>query len=161
MARLKKASGNTMSLEHVRKAIAREFLVSGGLLSSASALFTAAESEVSEPERIGGRDVVRIGDDGEGDGRYFVDCATGAVLYVEAYASTEFHVSDSPQSFVRCLEEFERATSGASGDADPDEWTEIAESLERAIMAIDPSALREDPGFWHSLLFDVANGDYA
>ncbi|MGW2890219.1 SUKH-4 family immunity protein [Streptomyces griseoruber] len=63
-------------------------------------------------------------------------------------------MSDSPQSFVRCLKEFERAASGASGDAEPDEWTEIAESLKLAIMAIDPSALHEDPGFWHSLLFD-------
>ncbi|WP_330348708.1 SUKH-4 family immunity protein [Streptomyces sp. NBC_00582] len=150
-----------MSFERVRQAAAREFLVTGGLPSSASGLFTAAESEGSEPERIGGRDVVRIGNDGEGDGGYFVDCATGAVLYVAAYAFTEFHVSESPQSFVRCLEEFERATSGAPRDADPDEWTRIAESLERTIAATDPSALREDPGFWHSLLFDVASGDYA
>ncbi|WP_405537717.1 hypothetical protein OG787_33580 [Streptomyces sp. NBC_00075] len=47
-----------------------------------------------------------------------------------------------------------------SFDADPDGMEKIAESLRRALAEIDPSTLREDPGFWHSLLFDVAIGDY-
>jgi hypothetical protein len=89
-----------LSAEYVRNPAVREFLVLDGL-PSASGLFTAAEFKASEPERIGGRDVVRIGHDGAGEGSYYVVCATGAVLYVEEYTYTEFHVSDSPQGFVR------------------------------------------------------------
>jgi hypothetical protein len=148
-------------VERVEDRAAREFLTTVGLPASVI-LFTADETEAGGPEGGGAadREAIRIGYGVEGEGSYYVDCATGAVLYIEEHAYSEFHVSDSPQSFARCLEAFERATSGTTIDTAPEEWTEIAESLERTIAEIDPSALREDPGFWHSLLFDVSSGDY-
>ncbi|MFI1357467.1 SUKH-4 family immunity protein [Streptomyces sp. NPDC020898] len=143
----------------VQDRAAREFLTATGL-PVASVLFTADEADGPDLGGAVDREVVRIGYDVEGEGSYYVDAETGAVLYVEAYASTEFHVSASPQGFAECLEVFERKTSETAADADPDELEEITNSLRSAIEEIDPSTLREDPGFWHSLLFDVANGDY-
>lgn len=37
---------------------------------------------------------------------------------------------------------------------------ELADLLGRSLGEIDPSALDDDPGFWRSILFDVAIGDY-
>ncbi|MFJ8113152.1 SUKH-4 family immunity protein [Streptomyces sp. NPDC096132] len=125
-------------------------------------LFTADETETGGPEGGGApvREAVRIGYGTEGEGAYYVDCATGTIDYIEEHTFSVLHVSDSPRSFARCLAAFEGATSGTTLDTSPEEWTDIAESLERTIAEIDPSALREDPGFWHSLLFDVSSGDY-
>lgn len=149
-------------VERVRDRAAREFLTTVGL-PSASLLFTADEAAARGREQghPADREVVRLGYDMEGEGAYFVECATGAVLYVEAYAFTAFHVSNSPRTFAECLEEVERKTSEAPFDAEPEDWEDIAESLRRSLAEIDPSTLRDDPGFWHSLLFDVAIGDYS
>lgn len=143
----------------VQDRAAREFLTTVGL-PVASVLFTADEASGPDLDGAMDREAVRIGYDVEGEGSYYVECGTGAVLHVEEYTFTEFHVSASVQSFAECLEVFERRTSETAADADSDELEKIAESLRRALAEIDPSTLREDPGFWHSLLFDVAIGDY-
>ncbi|GAA4588258.1 hypothetical protein GCM10023194_39430 [Planotetraspora phitsanulokensis] len=55
---------------------------------------------------------------------------------------------------------FQTEISGIAAGADPDAFEELADSLSMAIERIDPSALLDDSGFWRSLLFDVAIGDY-
>ena len=148
-------------VERVRDRAAREFLTTVGL-PSASLLFTADEAAARGREQghPADREVVRLGYDVEGEGSYYVDCATSAVLYVEAHAFTAFHVSGSPRTFAECLAVFERKTSQAPVDAEREGWEDIAGSLRQSLAEIDPSTLRDDPGFWHSLLFDVAIGDY-
>lgn len=149
-------------VERVRDRAAVEFLTTVGLPTVAP-LFTPDEAAACDQEkgRPTDREVVRLGHAPEAEGYYCMDCATGAVLYIEAYAYATFHVSGSPQAFAKCLEVFERTTSEAPADAEPEAWEDIAESLRRSLEEIDPSTLCDDPGFWHSLLFDVSIGDYS
>ncbi|GAA3807083.1 SUKH-4 family immunity protein [Streptomyces phyllanthi] len=72
-------------------------------------------------------------------------------------------MSNSPRDFAACLDVLDRGISEAPKEPnpEPEDWEEVAASLQQAIEAIDPSALHDDPGFWYSLLFDVANGDYS
>jgi SUKH-4 immunity protein len=138
----------------------REFLVGVGM-PLVPGIFTAMESE-SDPTFGGEADGVLlwIGYDTEGEGFYGVDCRSGEVFNVAEYNFKRFYVNSSPQRFAQCLTAFREWTSRVPCDADPVEFEEISKSLGGAIAQIDPTALCEDPGFWGSLLFDVANGDY-
>lgn len=151
----------------VRDRAASEFLSTVGLPAE-SRLFTAEEASASQDhDRIVTRRAVFVGfeagDAAVGPASYYVDCETGSVSYVTADGLASFHVSDSPRAFAACLEVFDKGISEALAEvkSEPEDWEEVAESLQKAIEVVDPSALREDPGFWHSLLFDVANGDYS
>lgn len=125
-------------------------------------VFTASESTPQETpqELVAGRGTLKIGYGEEGEGFYCVDRESGAVLYVESYERSGFFVNSSPQTFAKCLELFQEETSRLTVELDPSEFEEAAASLGRGIEEIDSPAMSEDPGFWRSLLFDVAIGDY-
>lgn len=154
---------------HVREKAAREFLCTIGLPVE-SRLFTAEEALAGQDhDHLVTQGAVlvglEVGDAAVGPASYYVDCETGSVSYVTADGLASFHVSDSPRAFAACLEVFDRGISAAlretKSEPETEDWEEVAESLQQAIEAVDPAALRDDPGFWRSLLFDVANGDYS
>ncbi|SEE21352.1 SUKH-4 immunity protein [Streptomyces sp. 3213] len=152
---------------HVREKAAREFLSTIGLPAE-SRLFTAEEALAGQDhDHLVTQEAVlvglEVGDAAVGPASYYVDCETGSVSYDTADGLASFHVSNSPRAFAACLEVFERGITEALTEtkSEPEDWEEVAETLQQAIGAVDPSTLRDDPGFWHSLLFDVANGDYA
>ncbi|RBQ20031.1 hypothetical protein DP939_09370 [Spongiactinospora rosea] len=144
-------------VEPVQDDVARAFLVKVGL-PARSGIFAATEAERGDV--VGGRNVLRLGYGTEGEGFYYVDCHDGAVLYVEEYESTEYHVNASPRHFSECLTVYAARTSDATPETGPEELEVLAAALRTEIERIDASSLADDPGFWRSLLFDVANGDY-
>ncbi|WP_143194446.1 SUKH-4 family immunity protein [Micromonospora sp. CB01531] len=149
-------------VERVRELATREFLVEVGL-PVMHVLFMAREtSGRSAVLRLANRELLRIGEASDSDdvGAYYVDCATGAVKFVVANESTELHVNDSPELLADYLAVFDLKNEvGAQGPGQPDP-EEIAQALEDEIPRIDPSALADEPGFWRSLIDDVAIGDY-
>ncbi|MFJ8604003.1 SUKH-4 family immunity protein [Streptomyces shenzhenensis] len=97
---------------------------------------------------------------GDGDDAYCVDCKNGEVLYRDSGDPSLFFVNSSPQKFAEYLSVFELETARSASGGDPEMLEELSDLLARSFEAIDSSALRDDPGFWRSILFDVAIGDY-
>lgn len=143
----------------VRDLAAREYLSSIGLPVD-HILFSASESAGGGVEEVEGREFLKLGSGGDGDDAYCVDCETGEVFYVVYGDPALFFVSSSPQKLSQCLNVFELEIGRAAGKADPATLEELADLLARTLGEIDPSALEDDPGFWRSILFDVAIGDY-
>jgi hypothetical protein len=139
---------------------ARDFLTVVGL-PAVPGVFTPAQSpsdRVFADEAAGA--LLRVSDGIEGGGFFGVSCLHGEVIYVAEFNSRRFYVNSSPELFARCLEAFQQYTMRCTDAGDHAGFEEISNSLGGVIDGIDPSARRDDPGFWHSLLFDVANGDY-
>jgi SUKH-4 immunity protein len=143
---------------------AREFLVKVGL-PTVPGVFTASElrSGHGSEAPIPAAGMLRIGYGVEGEGYYYVNCSSAAITYTESYEGSTYLVNSSPQSFADCLDIFQVETSRTMGTmgTNPARLEEAANSIGAAIEAIDSAAMRDDPGFWRSLLFDVANGDYS
>ncbi|WP_405688314.1 SUKH-4 family immunity protein [Streptomyces sp. NBC_00057] len=143
----------------VRNAAARGYLSSIGLPAE-HVLFSASEAADGGVESAEGRDLLKLGSGGDGDDAYCVDCKSGEVLYRGSGDSSLFFVNSSPQKFSEYLSAFERETTRSTGEDNPEMLEELADLLARSFQEIDASALRDDPGFWRSILFDVAIGDY-
>lgn len=145
----------------VQDLAARDFLVNVGLPID-HVLFSALEAPLEERvEEVGGRRLLRVGSGSQDDeDTYCVDCANGEVVYLSRFDMSDSHVSASPRQFAECLLAFESEISSAASESDPELLEALSERVARRISDIDPSSLREDPGFWGSILFDVANGDY-
>lgn len=146
------------SVAPVRHAAAREHLSAVGLPEE-HVLFAAVEDDAPVVERLGGRDLLRVGSGGDGDDLYGVDCRTGEVLHVGDGDAAGALVGSSPAQLRACLRLFEDATAGCVDD-DPEALEALAASLRSALAAVDPVALAPEQGFWGCLLFDVALGDY-
>ncbi|MFJ3900498.1 SUKH-4 family immunity protein [Streptomyces sp. NPDC090025] len=145
----------------VRNSAAREYLSSVGLPVE-HVLFSASEAAGGGgTENTEGRDLLKLGSGGDGDDAYCVDCETGEVLYRGSGDPSLFSVSSSPQKLSECLNVFEVETARSAGEDDPEILEELADLLGRSLGEIDPLTLQDDPGFWRSILFDVAIGDYA
>ncbi|MFI7368428.1 SUKH-4 family immunity protein [Streptomyces sp. NPDC050149] len=144
----------------VRNSAARDYLSSVGLPVE-HVLFSASEAAGGGgAEQVGGRDLLKLGSGGDGDDAYCVDCETGEVLYRGSGDPSLFSVNSSPQRLSECLSVFEIETARSADEDDPEILEELADLLGRSLGEIDPSALQDDPGFWRSILFDVAIGDY-
>jgi hypothetical protein len=136
----------------------RQFLAVEGL-PDVPGVFTPREFDATGESGVG-TDALKIGYGEEGEGFYCVDRESGAVLYVESYEGTEYFVNSSLQAFAKCLERFHRETSALATGSESFQCEELAVVLRRGIEDLDPRAVSEDSGFWASLLFDVAIGDY-
>ncbi|MFJ5838092.1 SUKH-4 family immunity protein [Streptomyces shenzhenensis] len=143
----------------MRNSAAREYLSSVGLPAE-HVLFSASEAAGGGVENIDGRDLLRLGSGGDGDDAYCVDCKSGEVLHRDSGDPSLFFVNSSPQKFAEYLSVFELETARSASEDDPEMLEELSDLLARSFEAIDSSALRDDPGFWRSILFDVAIGDY-
>ncbi|WP_246340100.1 SUKH-4 family immunity protein [Streptomyces lunaelactis] len=143
----------------VRNLAVREYLSSVGLPVE-HVLFSASEAAGGGVSKVEGRDLLKLGSGGDGDDAYCVDCGTGEVLYVGDGGPPLFLVNSSPRNLSECLNVFELEIARSAGEADPAMLEELADLLGRSLGEIDPSALDDDPGFWRSILFDVAIGDY-
>jgi hypothetical protein len=142
----------------IRDTDARDYLSRRGL-PAGNPLFFPVPAYAHADE---GREFVVIGNDGtEEVGLYCVDVDTGEVaitsLEVEAGIG---HVNVSPQAFDRCITEFVRGLPYGSKDSEREELESISENVGRVLSGIDGSIFDDDPGFWHTLLNDVAIGDY-
>ncbi|NUL05966.1 SUKH-4 family immunity protein [Streptomyces lunaelactis] len=143
----------------MRNLAVREYLSSVGLPVE-HVLFSASEAAGGGVSKVEGRDLLKLGSGGDGDDAYCVDCGTGEVLYVGDGGPPLFLVNSSPRNLSECLNVFELEITRSAGEADPAMLEELADLLGRSLGEIDPSALDDDPGFWRSILFDVAIGDY-
>jgi hypothetical protein len=148
-------------VEIVADTAARDFLVSVGL-PAVPGVFAPAEPASDravgdEPTGV----LLRIDDGTEGGGFFGVGRLRGEIIYVAEFNSERFYVNSSPELFARCLDAFQDHILRCADAGDRTELEAISDSLGKVIQGIDPSAMRDDPGFWRSLLFDVANGDYS
>lgn len=141
---------------------AREFLASTGL-PDVEGDFTPAES-TADPvfTTDSSRSLLRIGYSSEGEGFFGVDCGNGEIFYVTLCNHEKFFVNSSPVLFSKSLIEFQKTLDAlpSSGEYDDVEVRSASESLGSAIDRIDPPALLGEPGFWRSILDDIAIGTY-
>jgi hypothetical protein len=143
----------------VRNSAARGYLSSVGLPAE-HVLFSASEADSGTVENAERRDLLELGSGGDGADAYCVDCESGEVLYRSSDDSSLFFVNSSPQKFSEFLSAFERETARSAGEDNPEMLEGLADLLARSFHEIDASALLDDPGFWRSIIFDVATGDY-
>jgi hypothetical protein len=143
----------------VKNSTARECLSSVGLPVE-HVLFSASEAAGGGVEKNEGRNLLKLGSGGDGDDAYCLDCENGEVLYRGSGDPSLFFVNSSPQKLSECLNVFELETARSAGEDDPATLEELADLLGRLLGEIDSPALQGDPGFWRSILFDVAIGDY-
>lgn len=139
----------------------RNFLVDVGLTDT-HLLFTAAQPGAMTVSDEAGklRKFLKIGSsDPLAD--FGIDIDTEAVVLVNDQDLSIWHVNSSIQSFAKCLERFTDDCPFGGADVEPEELESLAAAFGRELTAIDPSSLEEDPGFWHDILFDIANGDYS
>lgn len=150
------------SLSSVRHAEARGFLTDVGLPRD-HLLFSALPTPVPRTG-VGAdgsaRSLLAVGR-GADDDTFCVDPHSGAFVYLSGHDGSVWHVNASPSAFLECLREFDAGFPYGDADSEGDEHEESAARLTEALGAVDPSAFREDPGFWYSLMHDVAIGDYA
>ncbi|MGW2627695.1 SUKH-4 family immunity protein [Micromonospora taraxaci] len=143
----------------IRKSDARGYLAQRGLPVD-NPLFSPVPAYSHTEE---GREFIVIGNDGTDDvGLYCVDVDTGevAIMSLDLEAGIG-HVNASPYAFDRCISEFIRGCPYGSRDSEREELELISRDLGRVLSGIDDSIFDEDPGFWYTLLNDVAIGDYA
>jgi hypothetical protein len=105
------------------------------------------------------RSLLKVGQGGDYE-EFCVDNDSGEIVSLSTSDSTIWHVNNSPVMFKWCLEEFAARFPYGNGDLDLPEREALAADLAGALLGIDATVLDEDPGFWHSLLGDVAIGDY-
>jgi hypothetical protein len=138
---------------------ARSFLVEQGVPTD-HLLFRANDpSEVFRIESNDGRIWVCIGSVGESE-HLCVDARTGSVAGINPDTGDVWHVNSSVRAFAQSLAVFADGYPFYPPDNDAEQQEQAAERLRRTLLNIDATALREDPGFWNTILFDVANGDY-
>lgn len=143
----------------VRNSTVSEYLSSVGLPVE-HVLFSASEAADGGVEKTEGRNLLKLGSGGDGDDLYCVDCENGEVLYRGSGDPSLFLVNSSPQKLSECLRAFELETARSAGEGDPAALEELADLLGRSLGEIDSSAMPDDSGFWRSIIFDVAIGDY-
>ncbi|MBZ3902852.1 MULTISPECIES: SUKH-4 family immunity protein [Streptomyces] len=144
----------------VRDATARRFLTEVGLPEE-HLLFAATDPAVrSVPAGGSERKLLKIGQGGDHD-EFCIDIESGEIVSLSTEDASIWHVNESVTAFHECLEEFSSRFPAGDEDTEPEEWEELSSRFEQALLHIDGTALREDPGFWYSLLHDVAIGDYA
>ena len=79
----------------------------------------------------------------------------------EEYRNRAWHVNADVEKFVASAEEFDARVPFYTGEFTNEKVEESAAALTSRLTEIDPTAFREDPGFWQGLTFDVALGDYS
>jgi hypothetical protein len=107
-----------------------------------------------------GRTLVRLGEVNPHRQALCVDADTGEVVSVTR-SGTLWHLNGSVAQFARSLAAFAERYPFYAENAELEEREAAADALRAALLEIDRSALREDPGYWHIILHDVAMGDYS
>jgi hypothetical protein len=90
-----------------------------------------------------------------------IDGRSGAVIEVNRIDESVWHVNGSVRQFVECLEEFNRRYPFGESSNDLDAAEMAADEFASAVREIDDAALDTEQGYWDSVIFDIANGDYA
>lgn len=147
------------SLSSLHDVAARRFLTEVGLPDDH--LLFAATEPVVRTVRVDDseRHLLKLGQGGDYD-EYCVDLQSGEIVSLNTEDSTVWHVNTSPSAFLSCLEEFAARFPYGDEETELEEREEMASRLAEALTEIDGTALREDLGFWHTVLGDVAIGDY-
>ena len=142
----------------IRRPDARNYLVHCGLPAD-NPLFLPVSAY---PLAAEGREFIVVGGDGASDaGLYCVDIDTGEVAITSPGLDAGIgYVNASPYVFDRCISEFTRGCPYGSRTSEREDLELISEDLGRVLLGIDDTIFEEDPGFWHTLLNDVAIGDY-
>jgi hypothetical protein len=139
---------------------AKAYLQAQGLPDEHLLFAAYAPAEVSVKESGGGRRWLCVGS--LGDGRHLgVDLQTGEAADIDEDAGETWHVNADVEKFAATLVAFERMFPFYPADNDMERKERAAEALRALILEIDPTAFDEDPGYWNTVVFDVANGDYA
>ncbi|WP_285101058.1 SUKH-4 family immunity protein [Promicromonospora sp. MEB111] len=148
------------ALADLRNEPAKRFLSEVGLPAE-DLLFGFAEPTTRRVEANGGaRTIIRVGEGGDG-ADFCADVVSGEVVFLNLADNSVWHVSASPEQFLACLEEFARRYPFGSIEGELEEREVLAEALKEALLAIDSTVFDDDPGYWFTILNDVAIGDYA
>jgi hypothetical protein len=154
-----KRTYTNQTLQGLRSEPARRYLSDVGLPAE-NLLFGFAEPVSRRVETDEGeRNFVRVGDGGYQE-EFCVDVDTGEIVSINLADFSIWHVSESPEKFHRCLEEFMTRFPYGDEESDLEDREAMAEGLRAALAAIDATAFDEDPGFWFTILGDIALGDY-
>ncbi|MGW6445008.1 SUKH-4 family immunity protein [Lentzea sp. NPDC055074] len=138
---------------------ARAYLRTEGLPASHELVDVFQPGDVVVEEHPSGRTFLVVGgyEDLE---RYCVDVGSGAVVVVSGVDGSVWHLNASAMAFARSLDAFTAACPFGSAEWEAEEFERVAEAFREQLREIDPTSLSEDPGYWHSLLHDIAIGDY-
>ncbi|NJQ04591.1 SUKH-4 family immunity protein [Streptomyces lonarensis] len=148
------------SLKGLRNDPARRFLGDVGLPAD-NLLFGFAEPIARQVEAYGSeREFIRVGESGD-DEEFCVDIDTGEVVCINLADASVWHVSESPEKFLACLEEFTSRYPYGESASELEDREVMANTLKEALLAIDATVFDEDPGYWYTILGDVAIGDYS
>jgi hypothetical protein len=97
-----------------------------------------------------------------GDGEQLgLDVVTGEVVAVNPADASVWHVNESVQQFARSLAAFTERFPFYEQGAESEIHEAAAREFQSCLAGIDHTALDEDPGFWFTLLHDIAIGDYS
>lgn len=140
-------------------AAARSYLTTVGLTREHPLFSARGPDEVTVDDR-GGRTLLCLGEVNPHHQRLCVDAGTGEVVSLLLSGGIS-HLNDSVAQFARSLEAFSARFPFYAENAELEEREEAADELRDTLLEIDPSALREDPGYWYGILHDVAMGDYS
>lgn len=138
---------------------ARAFLAGEGLPASHELVDVVGAGDVVVEEHSSGRTLLVVGgyEDLE---RYCVDAGSGAVVVVSGIDGSVWHLNASAMAFGRSLDAFTARYPFGDAGWEAEEFERAAESFREVLREIDPTSLSDDPGYWHSLLHDIAIGDY-
>lgn len=120
------------------------------------------DSGAGDAVEIDGAEMVRVGKDRSTGGFYVVSGADGRIYHVDLEHSEMIYVNCSPSAFASSLNEFENAVQSdevTGGDLDDAEIA--AERFRKRLIEVDPTAMQDETGFWGTLVFDLASGDYS
>lgn len=138
---------------------ARSFLAEEGLPTAHELFDVLDPADAIVEQHSSGRTFLFVGV-AEGVERYGIDTATGAVVAVNLHDDRVWHINASVMTFARSLDVFAQSCPFGSRGCEREEHEQAADAFRDRLHEIDPTSLREDPGFWHTLLFDIAIGDY-
>lgn len=141
-------------------ATARDFLTTQGLPSE-HLLFGARDPDLVRLESAAsGRQFLRVGVVGNAED-LCIDIATGEVVATHRSDGSVWHVNADIVKYAAALEAFTSRFPFYELGSDPESWENAANQFRDVLIQIDPTAFSEDPGYWYTILNDIAIGDYS
>jgi hypothetical protein len=90
-----------------------------------------------------------------------IDIETGHVVAIHGADGSVWHVNANVIKFADSLKSFASSFPFYRSGSDPTEWESAAQRFHETLENLDETAFAEDPGYWHTILHDIAIGDYS
>lgn len=139
---------------------AKAYLVHQGMPEDHLLFRAYSSDEVHPAASPDGRTWLCVGEVGDAE-KLCVDVRSGHVADLNDISGEVWHVNASVAQFAQSLAAFAARFPFYPADDDMERKEKAAENLRSVLSSLDPTALEGDAGYWDTILFDVANGDYA